>query len=68
VSVPDDDLRERVLREIREEVSSLARGGMSATEIDQAVNGHRKLTEDEQDLVYLLTYHSVVEFQGRYWQ
>jgi len=63
---PDDEVREGVLREIREEVRGMAREGMLAKDIEQIVNGHRNLTEEEQDLVYLLTYHAVVEFQGRY--
>jgi hypothetical protein len=30
------------------------------------VNGHRALTEAEQSLIELLTYHAIAEARGRY--
>jgi hypothetical protein len=64
--VKDGAVRDRVLHEMREEVRGLARDGMSTKEIEQQVNGHRRLTDTEQELVYLLTYHAVAEARGRY--
>jgi hypothetical protein len=60
------DVREHVLQEMRQEIRSLARQGMSAKQIDEHVNGHRNLTEAEQELVYLVTYHAVADVKGRY--
>lgn len=62
----DDSVREHVVREMREEVRALARERMSAAQIDQTVNGHRTLTEAEQGLIELLTYHAVAEVKGQY--
>jgi hypothetical protein len=67
VPVRDEVVREHVLQEMREEIRNLAgERGMSYEEIEQHVNGHRQLTETEQELVYLLTYHAVAEARGRY--
>ena len=60
------DARERVLREIRQEIRARAREGMSAKEIDEHLNGHRNLTEAEQELAYILAYHAVAEIKGHY--
>jgi hypothetical protein len=60
------DVREHVLQEMREEIRGLALEGMSVEEIDERVNGHRNLTKAEQELVDLLTYHSVAEVKGHY--
>jgi hypothetical protein len=51
---------------MRQEIRGLAREGMSVEQIDEQVNGHRNLTEAEQELIYLLTYHSVAEVKGHY--
>ena len=59
-------VREHVMQEMREEVRGLAREGMSAKDIELHLNGHRRLTDTEQGLVYLLTYHAVAEARGRY--
>jgi hypothetical protein len=60
------DVREHVLQEMRQEIRGLALEGMSVKQIDEQVNGHRNLTVAEQELVYLLTYHSVAEVKGHY--
>jgi hypothetical protein len=62
----NDDVREHVLQEMRQEIRGLAHEGMSVAEIDEHVNGHRNLTAAEQELIYLLTYHSVAEVNGHY--
>jgi hypothetical protein len=59
-------VREHVVREMREEIRDLASERMSAEEIAQHVNGHRALTEAEQGLIDLLTYHTAAEVKGRY--
>jgi hypothetical protein len=66
LSALDGGVRERVLRDIRQEIRPLAREGMSVKEIDEHVNGDRHLTEAEQQLVFILTYHSVAEVKGYY--
>jgi hypothetical protein len=66
MAVQDAEVRDRVLRDLREEILILAREGLSAREIEERVNGSRSLTADEQDLVYLLTYHAVAEARGNY--
>jgi hypothetical protein len=58
--------RDHVLREIRVEIRDLASKGMSAEAIDRHLNGHRRLTEAEQGMVDLLTYHAVAEVNGHY--
>jgi hypothetical protein len=60
------DIRDHVLREMRMEIRDLAGEGVSAKEIDLRLNGHRTLTEAEQGLIELLTYHSVAEVEGHY--
>ena len=60
------DVREQVLQEMRQEIRGLAHEGMSVKQIDERVNGHRNLTKAEQEIVYLLTYHSVAEVKGHY--
>jgi hypothetical protein len=59
-------VRDHVLREMRAEIRDLAGEGLSAEEIDQRLNGHRTLTEGEQGLIQLLTYHTVAEANGHY--
>jgi hypothetical protein len=59
-------VREHVLQEMRQEICELADEGMSAVQIDQSLNGHRTLTEAEQGLIELLTYHAVAEVKGHY--
>ena len=59
-------VREHVVGEMREEIRELAGEGMSARKIDQSLNGHRTLTEAEQGLIELLTYHAVAEVKGHY--
>jgi hypothetical protein len=39
---------------------------MSAEAISQHLNGHRRLTEAEQGMIDLLTYHAVAEHKGSY--
>jgi hypothetical protein len=58
--------REHVIREMRMEIRELAGEGLSAKEIDQRLNGHRRLTEAEQGMVEMLTYHAIAEARGRY--
>ena len=60
------NVREHVVKEMRQEIRQLAGEGMSAERIDQRLNGHRNLTEAEQGLIELLTYHAVAEVKGHY--
>ena len=60
------DVREHVLQEMRQKIRGLALEGMSVEQIDEHVNDHRNLTKAEQELVDLLTYHSVAEVKGHY--
>jgi IS30 family transposase len=60
------NVRDHVLREMRMEIRDLADGGMSAEEIDRHLNGHRTLTEAEQGMIDLLTYHAIAEVRGHY--
>jgi hypothetical protein len=60
------NVREHVVREMREEIRDMAAEGMSAEQIAHGVNGHRTLTEAEISLIELLTYHSVAEVKGHY--
>jgi hypothetical protein len=60
------DVREHVLQEMRREIRGLAFEGMSATQIEKHVNGHRNLSEAEQELVFLVTYHAVADANGHY--
>jgi IS30 family transposase len=60
------NVRDHVLREMRMEIRDLADGGMSAEEIDRHLNGHRTLTEAEQGMIDLLTYHAIAEVRGQY--
>jgi hypothetical protein len=39
---------------------------MSAEAISRHLNGHRRLTEAEQGMIDLLTYHAVAEMKGYY--
>jgi hypothetical protein len=59
-------VRDHVLREMRLEIRDLAGEGMSTQEIDRHLNGHRTLTEAEQSMIELLTYHAVAETKGQY--
>jgi hypothetical protein len=61
------NVRDHVLREMRMEIRDLADEGMSAEEIDRHLNGHRTLTEAEQGMIDLLTYHTIAEVRGQYW-
>jgi hypothetical protein len=58
--------RDHVLHEMRMEIRDLAGDGKSAEEIDRHLNGRRTLTEAEQGLIELLTYHSIAEARGQY--
>ena len=60
------NVRDHVLREMRAEIRQLAGDGMTTDEIDRRLNGHRTLTEGEQGLIQLLTYHAVAEAKGHY--
>jgi hypothetical protein len=51
---------------MRLEIRDLAGEGMSAEEIDRRLNGHCTLTEAEQGMIELLTYHAVAEIKGQY--
>jgi hypothetical protein len=51
---------------MRIEIRDLADRGMTSEEIDRRLNGHRTLTEGEQGLIQLLTYHAVAEVNGHY--
>jgi hypothetical protein len=59
-------VREHVVQEMRQEIRELAGEGMSAEEIGPRLNGHRTLTEAEQGLIELLTYHAGAEVKGHY--
>jgi hypothetical protein len=60
------NVRDHVLHEMRIEIRDLAREGASAEEIDRRLNGHRTLTEAEQGMIELLTYHAIAEARGHY--
>jgi hypothetical protein len=60
------NVREHVVHEMRTEIRSMAHEGASTEEIGRRVNGHRALTEAEQSLIELLTYHAIAEARGRY--
>jgi hypothetical protein len=60
------NVRDHVLREMRIEIRDLAAEGMSAEEIDRQLNGHRTLTQAEQGMIELLTYHAAAEARGQY--
>jgi hypothetical protein len=59
-------VRDHVLREMRMEIRDLAGEGLPADEIDRRLNGHRTLTEAEQGMIELLTYHAIAEARGQY--
>jgi hypothetical protein len=59
-------VREHVVQEMRQEIRGLAGEGMSVEKIGHNLNGHRTLTEAEQGLIELLTYHAVAEVKGHY--
>ena len=58
--------RDHVLREMRMEIRNLAGEGKSAAEIDRHLNGHRRLTEAEQGMIEMMTYHAIAEARGQY--
>jgi hypothetical protein len=58
--------RDHVLREMRTEIRDLASEGKSAEEIDRTLNGHRRLTDAEQGMIEMMTYHAIAEFRGQY--
>jgi hypothetical protein len=58
--------RDHVLREMRMEIRDLAGEGKSAQEIDRHLNGHRRLTEAEQGMIEMMTYHAIAEARGHY--
>ena len=58
--------RDHVLREMRMEIRDLAGEGKSAEEIDRRLNGHRTLTEAEQGMIEMMTYHAIAEVRGQY--
>jgi DNA-binding CsgD family transcriptional regulator len=58
--------RDHVLHEMRMEIRDLAGEGKSAEEIDRQLNGHRRLTDAEQGMIQMMTYHAIAEFRGRY--
>ena len=60
------EVRDHVLREARQEIRNLASEGMSAGEISQRLNGDRSLSEAEQGVVDLLTFHTVAEAKGHF--
>lgn len=60
------NVREHVVQEMRHEIRDLAGKGKSTEEIGQRLNGYRTLTEAEQGLIELLTYHAVAEVKGHY--
>jgi hypothetical protein len=60
------NVRDYVLREMRMEIRDLAGEGLAAEEIDRRLNGHRTLTEAEQGMIDLLTYHAIAEARGQY--
>jgi len=51
---------------MRTEIRDLAGEGKSAEEIDRTLNGHRRLTEAEQGMIEMMTYHAIAEFRGQY--
>ena len=59
-------VRDHVLREVRMEIRDLASEGKSAAEIDRLLNGHRRLTEAEQGMIEMMTYHAIAEARGQY--
>jgi hypothetical protein len=60
------NVRDHVVREMREEIRGMAAEGMSGEEIAKGVNGHRTLTEAELGLIEILTYHAIAEVKGHY--
>jgi hypothetical protein len=58
--------RDHVLHEMRVEIRDLAGKGMTVDAISKHLNGHRRLTEAEQGMIDLLTYHAVAEAKGHY--
>jgi hypothetical protein len=58
--------RDHVLQEMRMEIRDLAGEGKSADEIDRHLNGHRRLTEAEQGMIEIMTFHAIAEFKGQY--
>jgi DNA-binding CsgD family transcriptional regulator len=58
--------RDHVLHEMRMEIRNLAGQGKSAEEIDRHLNGHRRLTDAEQGMIEMMTYHAIAEFRGQY--
>ena len=48
------------------EIRDLAGQGQSAEEIDRRLNGHRRLTEAEQGMIEMMTYHAIAEARGQY--
>jgi hypothetical protein len=63
---PNGDIREHVLQEMRGEIRRLASEGSSAEQIERNLDGRWDLSEAEQGLIELLTYHAVAEFRGYY--
>jgi hypothetical protein len=59
-------VRDHVVSEMRMEIRNLAGEGLSAEEIGRRLNGHRTLTEAEQGMIEMLTYHAIAEFKGQY--
>ncbi len=66
MAASDSEAREQVLQEMTEEIRGLAFEGIPAKEIEHRVNGRQPLTGEEQDVVYLITWHAVAEARGRY--
>jgi hypothetical protein len=58
--------RDHVIREMRMEIRDLAGEGKSAQEIDRHLNGRRRLTEAEQGMIEMMTYHAIAEARGQY--
>ena len=58
--------RDHVLREMRMEIRDLAGEGKSVEEIDRHLNGHRSLTEAEQGMIEMMTYHAIAEARGQF--
>ena len=58
--------RDHVLREMRMEIRDLAGEGLSAKEIDRRLNDRRRLTEAEQGMIEMMTYHALAEARGQY--
>ena len=58
--------RDHVLREMRMEIRDLAGEGKSAEEIDRHLNGHHHLSEAEQGMIEMMTFHAIAEFKGQF--